>query len=54
MMLKVEFEEAVWVKVVDMLSTQPYKDAGPVIAALAQQFQAQKGPDKPPNDGNIQ
>lgn len=46
MILKVEFEEAVWVKIADMLATQPYKDVGPILAALAQQFQAQREPPK--------
>jgi hypothetical protein len=42
MILKIEFDETVWSKIVDMLATQPYKDVGPVIAAMAQQFQQQK------------
>lgn len=42
MILKAEFDEQVWAKIIDMLATQPYKDVGPLIAALAQQFQAQR------------
>lgn len=42
MILKIEFEEAIWQKIVDMLATQPYKDAGPLIAAMAQQFEKQR------------
>jgi hypothetical protein len=49
MNFKIEFDETVWAKIVDMLATQPYKDVGPIIAALAQQFQQQKSDD----DGKV-
>jgi hypothetical protein len=50
MILKVEFDETVWARIIDMLATQPYRDAGPVIAAIAQQFQQQKSND---DDGKV-
>jgi hypothetical protein len=50
MILKIEFDETVWAKIIDMLATQPYKDAGPVIAAIAQQFQEQRNPG---DDGKV-
>ncbi len=46
MTLKIEFEETVWAKIIDMLAERPYKEAGPIIAAIAQQIQAQREPPK--------
>ena len=42
MNLKIELDETVWAKVIDMLATQPFKDVAPIIANLSQQFQQQQ------------
>ena len=43
MMLRIEFEDAVWAQIIDMLADQPYKRSGAIINTMAQQINEQRG-----------
>ena len=45
MMLRIEFEEQVWVQIINMLAEMPYKQSGAIINTMAAQIQAQRPPE---------
>lgn len=42
MMLRIEFDEQVWSKIIDVLADRPFKECGAIINTMAQQFAEQR------------
>lgn len=42
MNLKVELDEQAWGKLIDLMTYAPYREVAPFLAAIHQQFQAQR------------
>jgi hypothetical protein len=51
MMLRIEFEEQVWVQIINMLAEMPYKQSGAIINTIAQQIQQQRDQEQQPMRG---